>query len=67
MSKYDNWHTSPYLKWDSRHWEALDKLVTLGIFSTREMGIAYLRANALNPIPIINHYLREHDTYWLTK
>ena len=64
-SKYDNWHTSPFLKWDSRHYEAIEKLVNLGLFSTREMAFSYLRCKCLNPIPILNHYLKEHDCYFL--
>ena len=66
-SKYDNWHTSPFLKWDRRHFEALEKLVILGIFSTQKRGISFLRGKALNPIPILNYYLANHDRYWLRK
>lgn len=64
-SKYDNWHTSPFLKWDRRHEEAVNQLVSLGLFSTKKRAIAYLRGHALNPILMLNHFLKEHDCYFL--
>ena len=63
----DDWQTSHFLIWDSRHHDAVKKLVKLGLFSTKDRAVKYLRGHALNPISIFNYYKANHDCYFLEK